>query len=183
MRVTHRIELIEEASRSRRPRDRQCYQTWTSVAKCFTVAVITLLLGGCRDATRHSAVNHGETSTSNGQFVVPQADLPSQIVELARAFERLPTISTDTEFRSTLARCGLNKEPDHFKDFGHFWYLDETFQSETDPKKRAYLISIGHFPAANSRIVFYYASIDRVFPTEPWRETLWKIDWPIEPVN
>lgn len=159
------------------------YPTRAAMTKCLTVAVAVLFLGGCRDTTTHTAHNHKKALNSKGQFLVPQEELPSETVELARALERLPTISSDTEFRSMLTECGLNKEPDHYKDGGHFWYLDKDFRSETDPQKRTYQISIGHFTNANSELVFYFATIERVFSSEPWRETLWQIDWPIAPVN
>jgi hypothetical protein len=120
------------------------------------VAVIALSLGGCRDATIHPATNHRQASNSSGQFVVPQEDLPLQVVNLARALERLPNITSDPQFRSMLTMCDLNKEPDHYKDFGHFGYLDKAFKSETDPNKRAYHVSIGYLSAANSEIVFYF---------------------------
>ncbi len=135
-----------------------------------------LCLAACRD----SKPRYKQPIASKGEFLVAQEDLPQEIVELARALERLPTISSDAKFRSMLTNCGLNKEPDHYKDGGHFWYLDEEFTSETDPQKRTYLIAIGHFPTSDSEIMFYFASINRVFPTDPWRETLWIIDWPFE---
>lgn len=133
-------------------------------------------MAGCRDPKPR----YKQPIASKGEFLVAQEDLPSEIVEFARVLERLPTISLDAEFRSTLTSCGLDKEPDHYKDGAHFWYLDEEFKSETDPEKRKYLIAIGHFPTSDSEIMFYFASINREFPTDPWRETLWKIDWPFE---
>lgn len=151
------------------------------MTKCLTIAAVMLILAGCRDSKTQTAYTYKKPIASNGEFLVPQENLPLEIVELARALERLPTISSDAEFRSLLTMSGLNKEPDHYKDGGHFWYLDEDFRSETDPQKRTYRISIGHFPAADSKIMFYFASIESEFPKEPWRESLWEIEWQLEP--
>ena len=152
------------------------YHAWAFMIKYIAVAAVMLCLAGCRD----SKPRYKQPIASKGEFLVAQEDLPSEILELARALERLPTISSDAEFRSMLTSCGLDKEPDHYKDGVHVWYLDEEFISETDPQKRTYRISIGHFPTSKSRIMFYAASIESVFPADPWRETLWQIDWPFE---
>lgn len=159
------------------------YSARAAMTKCLTVAVAVLFLGGCRDTKTHTAHNHKNALTSKGQFLVPQEELPLETVEMARALQGLPTISSDTEFKSMLTECGLNNEPDHYKDGCHFWYLDKDFRSETDPQKITYQISIGHFTNGNSELVFYFATIERVFSAEPWRERLWQIDWPIAPVN
>lgn len=148
--------------------------------KCLTVSVIIALLIGCRDASDRPDVNHAHDLPAKGRFLVPQEELPRQVVELAGTLETLPSISSESELRATLTNCGLNKEPDDYKDFGHFWFLDGDFKSETDPKKRLYRVAIGHVPRPANDISFYFATISREYLTEPWRETLWEANWPLE---
>lgn len=148
--------------------------------KCLTVAVVVLLHTGCRDTTEQPDAIYNQEVTANGKFLVPQEELPPQIVELARTLRTLPTISSDSDFRSALTQCGLNKEPDHYKDFGHFWFLDREFKSETDPGKRLYRVAIGHVPRPKSGIAFYWAAISREHSTERSRGMLWEIEWPRE---
>ena len=147
------------------------------MTKRMTLVLVVLFLGGCRDATE-SVRNQG--LVVSGDFLVPEEELLAPIVELARVLGRLPRYSAQSDFEAALTKSGLNTEPDHYKDGGHFWYLDNTFRSETDPQKRTYRISIGHVPTAHSELVFYYAQIDRVYSAEPWRKTIWQIEWPIE---
>lgn len=144
--------------------------------KALTVAVTFAILIGCRDATEQPATNLAPDLRVTGKFLVPQEELPTQILKLAEKLEKLPTISSDREFRVTLTSCGLNKEPDHYKDNGHFWFFDRHFKSETAPKKRFYRVAIGYWPRRNDGISFHWAAISREYSTEPWRETLWEID-------
>lgn len=103
--------------------------------KYLIVAVICVLFSGCREAASRSD-GHDVTDLSvAGRFVIPQEDLPEQIISLAGVLESLPSISSDSAFWVTLKNCGLNQKPDHFKDGGHFWFLDRDFQSTSEPKK------------------------------------------------
>ena len=135
------------------------------------------MLIGCRDATEQPDTSLAPDLPATGDFLVPQKDLPAQILTLAETLEKLPSISSNHEFQVALTSSGLNKEPDHYKDNGHFWYLDRNFKSETDPKKRFYCVAIGYWPRRDGGLSFHWAFIRREYSTEPWRETLWEIDW------
>jgi hypothetical protein len=148
--------------------------------KILNIVLFVVLLGGCREATTNTADNY--RNFPKGQFKVAQEDLPKQVSKFAQMIEQLPRVSSDDEFRSILMMYGLNKEPDFYKDAGNFWFLDEEFRSETD-KPKLYRIAIGHsFTHKNPKIAFFFASIDREFSSRP-RETLWEIEWPVEPAN
>ena len=148
--------------------------------KCITVAVICVALSGCRDVSEQPNTNRAPDLPVKGEFLAPQDELPPQIIELAQELENLAAVTLDREFRVTLTNSGLNKEPDHYKDNSHYWYLDRDFRSETDPKKRLYRVAIGYWPRANGGISFHWATINREYSTEPWFEELWEINW-LEP--
>jgi len=171
------IARFQMEHQPRRPGYARRYPANSSMHKALTVAVTCVILIGCRDAMEHPDTNLAPDLPVTGKFLVPQVELPPQILKLAEKLEKLPTVSSNREFRVTLTSSGLNKEPDHYKDNGHFWFLDRDFNSETDPKKRFYRVAIGYWPDPNDGISFHWAVISREYPTEPWRESLWEIDW------
>lgn len=155
----------------------QDQESYLTVTKSLAIAFAVLLLLGCANTNSHSEPDRTQELVS-GEFKVPQEELPERIVELAKALERIHLNSTQSEFEAALVKAGLNAQPDHFKDFGYFWYLDEDFNSETDPDKRVYRITIGYLPSWASRPVFNYASIHRTDIPDEWMKTLWLVEWP-----
>ena len=145
------------------------------MTKCIAITLALLLLSGCRGAATSSSPTQ---ETVEGGFLVPKETLPPRIIKLANSLQRLPRNVTQNEFEDALAASGLNRKPDWYKDFQHLWYLDSDFKSETNPEKRKYVISIGYFPNDDSTIATYDAGIHHTYTHEPWRETVWKIEWP-----
>lgn len=144
--------------------------------KYTTFAAICLMLIGCRNSAQQPTATDSSLS-HRGKFLVPEEELPRQVVKLAEQFCKLPTISSHREFRWVLTKCGINEDPDYYKDNGHFWFLGRDFVSETDPEKRFYRVAIGLMPSRNEGIVFHWATISREDHTEPRTKKLWEINW------
>lgn len=111
-----------------------------------------------------------------GKFLQAKDDLPPKVAEIANALERFPRNPRKNEFESVLVMAGLNKEPDHFKDSQHWWYLDSNFESDSS-LENAYVVSIAYWPTRNSSRQLFSAGIHRVNSTQPGRETIWEIDY------
>lgn len=145
------------------------------------IAISVILLSGCRGEQAQPDVNDRPVSTHKGKYHVPQKDLPPPVIEWANDLDRLPEISSLSEFQSSLAEYGLSQEPDFYKDNAHYWYFDQDFESETALEKRMYRVSIGYTSTLSGAVKFQYAAISRENSTDLSRKRLWEISWPSGP--
>ena len=139
------------------------------MTKCSPVIVV-LVLVGCGKKTSQPEHTPVRKLMNGEEFNVPSAKLPPRINELAESLADLPSSSSTDEFGAVLTKAGLNAEPDHYKDNGHFWYLDANFKSETDPEKLwSYYLQLTEVEAAFKNLKgdlsirpIYHQRIDRV---------------------
>lgn len=134
------------------------------------ITFVGLCLLGCADSRRDKVY------IGAGEFLVPTDKIPNQVAEIADALEQFSRTPTQHEFESVLTLAGLAKESDWYKDQQHMWYFDANFNS-TSIEEREFMVTIGYWPEAKSKVLLFDAGIHRIHSIEGERETIWKIEY------
>ena len=59
------------------------------------------------------------------EYLIPRDELPANILNLALLVESLPSNTTLDDFGNHVESLGLNKTPDHWKDYNYYWIIPQ----------------------------------------------------------